>query len=798
MADLSSYVRIFGCLHLAACLLPLTGVAGQENGRATLPIQIYHELREPVLDQERTARVKEFMLERDGARFEFQDGRFYFLKPVQNRVTGAVFLGEGVFFFAPPTELERRQLARLAGTEALRASFDELYLRFTDGTFDELAAQLDFEPALSSNADDVLHRHVQRTREVHNFNLEARLLADLTGSANEFFRAELKSDRRLELVYQIDSALPEPVRLFRIEDRELHWWSGFDLQRPVKNGDVQARELIDTDQVTLNVRVDRGAKLDVEADLEFLAQGDGDRMLELALTPSLRVSKVTLDGRELDFIQEDPKKDADFWIQMPEPLKRNQRYRLTVHYSGDEVIERSGGGNFFVGERTRWYPSIRRSGDPTITGRSHFRMRFFVPRRHTLVATGDLVRRGREGDSEFSEWETSVPVMVAGFNYGIFRQTERKDDPFLIQVYTNEGIQSELREVQHFLERYPEIARDLGIIGRFSTSRLAENTAIDTGNALRVFSHYFGEIPFKSVSISQQPSGVFGQAWPGLIFLPYTAFFDSFQRHEFLRLSGAIGARRSWTQFLDAVGPHEIAHQWWGHAVGWRDQTDQWISEGFASFSAGLFLQYVRGFDSYEKYMENERDRILQKLPNGRRLNDAGPIILNMRLNSKDIPFGRQIIYPKGHFVLHMIRMMLYDFAEGSDDRFVALMRDFVRTHYLANATTRSFQEVVERHVGGSMDWFFDQWVYGTEIPAYRLIHEIVPQEDGQYLFSGRIVQENVSETFAMPVPIRIHFASGSAVVRILVQGSESPFKVTIPEKPTEVEFNPFMSVLCE
>lgn len=275
MADLSSYVRIFGCLHLAACLLPLTGVAGQENGRATLPIQIYHELREPVLDQERTARVKEFMLERDGARFEFQDGRFYFLKPVQNRVTGAVFLGEGVFFFAPPTELERRQLARLAGTEALRASFDELYLRFTDGTFDELAAQLDFEPALSSNADDVLHRHVRRTREVHNFNLEARLLADLTGSANEFFRAELKSDRRLELVYQIDSALPEPVRLFRIEDRELHWWSGFDLQRPVKNGDVQARELIDTDQVTLNVRVDRGAKLDVAADLEFLAQGDG-------------------------------------------------------------------------------------------------------------------------------------------------------------------------------------------------------------------------------------------------------------------------------------------------------------------------------------------------------------------------------------------------------------------------------------------------------------------------------------------------------------------------------------------
>ena len=43
--------------------------------------------------------------------------------------------------------------------------------------------------------------------------------------------------------------------------------------------------------------------------------------------------------------------------------------------------------------------------------------------------------------------------------------------------------------------------------------------------------------------------------------------------------------------FVDEVTAHEVAHQWWGHVVGWASYRDQWISEGFATFSAGLYLQ---------------------------------------------------------------------------------------------------------------------------------------------------------------------------------------------------------------
>ena len=37
---------------------------------------------------------------------------------------------------------------------------------------------------------------------------------------------------------------------------------------------------------------------------------------------------------------------------------------------------------------------------------------------------------------------------------------------------------------------------------------------------------------------------------------------------------------------------HELAHQWWGQAVGWKNYHEQWISEGFAQYFAAL---YARG-----------------------------------------------------------------------------------------------------------------------------------------------------------------------------------------------------------
>jgi hypothetical protein len=55
------------------------------------------------------------------------------------------------------------------------------------------------------------------------------------------------------------------------------------------------------------------------------------------------------------------------------------------------------------------------------------------------------------------------------------------------------------------------------------------------------------------------------------------------------------------------------------------------------------------------------------------------------------------------------------------------------------------------------MDWFFDEWVYGTEMPSYRFDYQI----NGDGSLSGKITQSNVSDKFVMRVPVYVDFGKG-------------------------------------
>src|SRR5262249_9487074 len=147
------------------------------------------------------------------------------------------------------------------------------------------------------------------------------------------------------------------------------------------------------------------------------------------------------------------------------------------------------------------------------------------------------------------------------------------------------------------------------------------------------------------------------------------------------------------TEFVEEVTSHEVSHQYWGHMVGWTTYHDQWLSEGFADFSAGLFLQHTnKSPEKYLKYLSNSRDRLLEKNSFGRRANDAGPLWMGLRLMSeKNQEAYSRVVYGKGGYVLHMLRQMMSDQKEG-DKYFIAMMQDFVAQHLNGNASTESFQ----------------------------------------------------------------------------------------------------------
>jgi len=189
------------------------------------------------------------------------------------------------------------------------------------------------------------------------------------------------------------------------------------------------------------------------------------------------------------------------------------------------------------------------------------------------------------------------------------------------------------------------------------------------------------------------------------------------------------------------VTPHEVAHQWWGHTVGFRGYRDQWMSEGFADESASIFLQITRPKpDDFLHFWQVERRMLTEKNAFGFRPIDVGPVTMGIRLVSPNVGWDvyRNLVYPKGAFILHMIRMMMWTPKDG-DARFKATMHDFVNTYRLQAATTEDFKAIVEKHMSPGMDlegnhrmdWFFREYVYGTDLPAYHFEGQATPNGDG-------------------------------------------------------------------
>jgi len=217
-----------------------------------------------------------------------------------------------------------------------------------------------------------------------------------------------------------------------------------------------------------------------------------------------------------------------------------------------------------------------------------------------------------------------------------------------------------------------------------------------------------------------------------------------------------------------------VAHQWWGHQVGFNSYRDQWMSEGFADMSASLFIQMIeKNPKRFIDFWNDERWLLTARDKEGVRPIDAGPLTQGYRLNNSRTGYNvtRMLIYPKGAYILHMIRMMMWD-RQAGDQNFKAMMQDFVKTYAGRAATTEDFKAMAEKHQtremvalgGGKMDWFFDEYVYGTALPAYNVDFSFDKDSSGDALLNFKLTQSKVDENFRMLVPLYIEMADGRTV----------------------------------
>lgn len=275
--------------------------------------------------------VSNITLRRDAALFQFRSGTICFLAPVQGKVTGAVFVGDGHLGIDPPIESEVSMLKLLTKEDEFSENFSKAVLRFTDKTYEELkgmgsAATGSCDPGALQDAQSDL-RHKLR------YNLSARILQDVLspepgGLFVAFIHGKRYSDKELfaidphgvpefaETVWgEEPDALPlspEEVVLMTYAETKHGYWGAFHLSSEYKDGTAsgsQKNSLMHIDHQQIDTAIEKNGTIAGKSTTTMVSLVDGLRVVPFNLYRTLRVqSATTQDGQALSFIREDKKK----------------------------------------------------------------------------------------------------------------------------------------------------------------------------------------------------------------------------------------------------------------------------------------------------------------------------------------------------------------------------------------------------------------------------------------------------------------------------------------------------------
>ena len=754
---------------------------------------LFDELRKMTPRAESVASLRDVSLRRDAIQFRFDDGKLYLGTTVGGRTIAAIFVGQGSVALTPPLLIERREVRRILGDSVVNARISAAAFVFTDSTLSELERHVSFGGGGDvGRASEVLHDALDHLIDGPEI-LQPTLIASLlNGQADGFFYAHVKREHGEDLMFVVDPRDDEPVSLLRAGRERSKLQIVSEFRRAEQLGDStpptpDAREDLRADAYRIEVTIAKGLGFSANTTVRLTARRDGVRWVRFNLLSDLQVDTVRdEDGGPLTYYR--TRKSPALWAQFAAPLHAGEARLVRVAYHGDLI-----GYTSLVEQMTRWWPAWAQRAVPTALDRWYFvkssyswfprygagaadvDLTFHTAQRYRLASIGKLVESATQGDVVTTHWTTVRPADQVCFSLGELDEF-KINDPRIppVTVHSNDEAHSRLNNF--FLSLQGLVPADLWVFKLLSRKSPEQDVGADLANSLAFFTRVYGPSLFDRYYAAEIPFA-YGQAFPGLIYLPVWTF-------------QAVGD----SGYDEILRAHEVAHQWWGIGVEPAGYRDVWLSEGFAEFSGLWYMQLMlQDNPKFFKHLEHWRREIRA------RRNDAPPIGIGARaaqLNARDYSL---MTYHKGAWVLQMLRNLMLDFRTMKEDRFGAMMQDFYQEYKGKRATTRDFQRVVERHIGPTMDWFFDEWVNGTSIPTYILSWRADTAPNRAYTLRLRIRQEDVPASFAMPVPVRIELAGGGhAFVRINVRGPRTEAELRLPGEPTKVELNPLQSVLAE
>ena len=432
---------------------------------------------------------------------------------------------------------------------------------------------------------------------------------------------------------------------------------------------------------------------------------------------------------------------ANGWIiiNLPEPLEEGEAGTVRVAYSGIPDTRGRWGSPYRVETHgpantpvvfTFSQPYGARKWWPckdTPADKATMELHIRAPKPYHPMSNGELVEIVDEGSTRVFHWRENYPI--ATYLVAVTCSEYVSDSV----VYTSLDGETEM-DVSHYV--YPQNEDELqGLSG--------------TLDILEYFAGLFGEYPF----LSEKYVNVTHNAGAGM-------------EHQTV---SSMPPRNLFPDGKHRRNVHEVAHHWFGNLVTCETFEHIWLNEGWATYMEALYYEYDIGTEAYHEYVANWIDL---------GITDTIPIV-----NPDADAFIIALVYRKGALVLHMLRRVM------GEEAFFEAARQYLQAHAYGTAVTGDLIYHYEQVHGEPLDWFFDQWVYGTGKPTYEWTWDT----PGPGTLSVTITQTQSGPPFVMPIDIRL-VTLGGGVQEHTVFNDENPqtFELVVGDfEPFDVQLDP-------
>ena len=700
--------------------------------------------------------------------------------------TAVVLIGSGEMTFRPAPAAERDQVKIFCGSETLQTPFDAAFLRLNPGDLDGRVVR----GALVERPVD--QRDLKRAAEVfdeelpRSFGLDLSDLSPDTWSlapASGDFLAEVRTRRFETLTYARSRAEPEDVTLFDRKGRRNIALYPSSEKLATQGRFYDEDRLADYEVLDYNLDVsfvpDR-MWINGRARLEIVTKAPSLAALTLRLAEPLSVRAVVSNelGRLLAIRV---RNQNSVVVNLPSTVTKGMRLTLTVLYNGrlepqaidrelvaldpnqqgvqEERISLPSEERYLYSNRSYWYPGAPASNYATAV------LRLRIPPEYSCAASGDLISdavepgdaapqgsgKGQETAPRVFLFRTTRPVRYLSCLITRLASVSNEEVQAAPVVHGDDDARVGSGGFRVLNLRVEANPRQQG-----PARQLGERAAA----ILRFYSSLLGDFPYSSVTCVLVENDLPGGHSPA-----YLAILNR-------QLPGSQLVWRSdpasFPGYSDFFLAHELAHQWWGQAVGWKNYHEQWLSEGLAQYFALLNADRVRGPELFNQSIRHARGWAVKE-------SNQGAIYLGYRVGhiKKDGRIFRAVVYNKSAAVLQMLRRLI------GDEAFFRGIRRFYRTWQYHKAGTEDLRKALEEEAGISLERFFERWIYNASLPDVKFSSRTETGPAGPEVV---LRFEQSGEIFDFPVTVTLLYADGRTT-DILMKVTDRVVETRMPLK---------------